>query len=62
MDGLVRSVGGGIGYFFTSAVAAIGNAIHAVSAQIDRVIPGGALPVVIVGVAAVLLAVYVARH
>jgi hypothetical protein len=62
MDGLVRSVGGGIGFFFTSAAAAVGNAINAVSAQIDRVIPGGSLPIVLVGITAVLLAVYVARH
>lgn len=62
MDGLVRSVGGGIGYFFSNAVGAIGNAIHTVFAQIERVVPGGALPVVILVLVALLLAWNVARH
>ena len=62
MDGLVRAVGGGIGYFFSNAVGAIGNAIHTVFTQIERVVPGGALPVVIVVLIALLLAWNVARH
>jgi hypothetical protein len=62
MDGLVRAVGGGIGYFFTNAVAAIGNAIHTVFNQIDRVIPGGALPVVVLAIVVLVLAWNVARH
>ena len=37
-------------------MAAIGNAIHTVFAQIERVVPGGALPVVLLGVVVLLLA------
>jgi hypothetical protein len=62
MDGLVRAVGNGIGGFFSNAVAAIGNAIHAVFSQIDRVVPGGALPVVVLAIVVVVLAWNVARH
>ena len=62
MDGLVRAIGGGIGYFFTNAVAAVGNAIHTVFSQIDRVVPGGALPVVFLAILVVVLAWNVARH
>ena len=62
MDGLVRAVGGGIGMFFSNAVAAVGNAIHTVFSQIDRVVPGGALPVVVLAILVVVLAWNVARH
>jgi hypothetical protein len=62
MDGLVRAIGGGIGYFFSNAVAAVGNVIHTVFSQIDRVVPGGALPVVVLAILVAVLAWNVARH
>ncbi len=62
MDGLARSIGNGIGSLFSGAVSAVGSAINAVFAQIERVIPGGALPLVVVGVIAVFLALWLLRH
>jgi hypothetical protein len=62
MDGLARSVGSGIGSLFSSAVSAVGSAIDGVSAQIERVIPGGALPLVVAGVIVVFLALWLIRH
>lgn len=62
MDGLVRAVGGGIGFFFSNAVGAMGNAVHTVFAQIERVIPGGALPVVVLVIVVIFLAWNVARR
>ena len=56
MDGFVRAIGGGIGGFVGNAAAAVGGAIHAVIAQIERVVPGGALPLVLLGVVVALLA------
>jgi hypothetical protein len=56
MDGFVRAIGGGIGGFVGNAAAAVGGAIHAVIAQLERVVPGGALPLVLLGVVVLLLA------
>ena len=56
MDGLARTIGGGIGGFFENAGAAIGGAIHAVVGQVERVMPGGVLPVVLLAAIVLLLA------
>jgi hypothetical protein len=56
MDGFVRAIGGGIGGFVGNAAAAVGGAIHAVIAELERVVPGGALPLVLLGVVVLLLA------
>lgn len=56
MDGLVHAIGGGIGGFFSNAGAAVGSAINTVVTQLERVMPGGALPVVLFGLIVLLLA------
>jgi hypothetical protein len=62
MDGFVRAVGGGIGGFFANAAAAVGNAIHTVFTQLERVVPGGALPVVLLAILVAILAWNLLRH
>ena len=62
MDGLVRAIGGGIGGFVGNAGAAVGSAIHAVVSQLERVAPGGALPVIVLGAVVLLLAWNLFRH
>ena len=56
MDGFVRTISGGIGGFFGNAGAAIGGAIHTVVGQLERVMPGGVLPVVLLAAVVLLLA------
>jgi hypothetical protein len=56
MDGFVRAIGGGISGFVGNAAAAVGGAIHAVIAELERVVPGGALPLVLLAVVVLLLA------
>lgn len=62
MDGFARSIGGAIGGLFSNAAAAVGNAINTVFAQIERIIPGGALPIVVVSVVVLLIVLYIVRH
>ena len=56
MDGFVRAIGGGIGGFVSSAGAAVGSVIHSVVSQLERVMPGGVLPVILLGLIVLLLA------
>ena len=56
MDGFVRAIGGGIGGFIGNAGAAVGSAIHTVVTQLERVMPGGALPVILLLLIVLLLA------
>jgi hypothetical protein len=55
MDGFVRAIGGGISGFVGNAVAAVGGAIHSVVAQLERVVPGGAVPVLVLALAVIVL-------
>ncbi|HEX7471822.1 MAG TPA: hypothetical protein VF323_01970 [Candidatus Limnocylindrales bacterium] len=62
MDGLIRSIGFGLGELMGGAVGAVHTAIDAVVTQIERVLPGGSLPLVVVGVIVIVLGVNVLRH
>lgn len=55
MDGFVHAIGGGIGGFVGNAAAAVGGAIHAVVAQVEKVVPGGAVPVLVLALIVLLL-------
>ena len=54
MDGLARAVGDGIGSLVGGAVRGIGAAFDGIVGSLDRVIPHGFLPVVVIGVVIVV--------
>lgn len=55
MDGLLRSVGDGITGLIAGALAAIGAAVEGIGASLSAALPAGALPVLGIGLALLVL-------
>jgi phage-related protein len=55
MDGLARSVGDGIGGLIGGAIGAIGSAVSGIGTALSTALPAGALPVLGIGAAILLL-------
>ncbi len=55
MDGLARSVGDGIGGLIGGAIGAIGSAVSGIFGALSTALPTGALPVLGIGAAILLL-------
>ena len=49
MDGLGRTIGGGISGLVAGAIAGIGTAVSGIVDSLSSVLPPGALPVIAVG-------------
>ncbi len=61
MDGLLRSVVDALGGLFASILEIVGTAVKGAVDAVTSIVPGGAFPVVVIGVI-VLVAVLIVRR